>query len=75
MESKLRPENFTQIFFDSLPQILVNLPNKAFDNCIKDFSKPYLSDNETQCLKEYSQKYLFSVDHTLINFSKRVIEM
>ncbi len=73
MESKLSPENFTQIFFDSLPQILVNLPNKAFDYCIKDFSKPYLEDNEKNCLKSYSQKYLFSIDHTLINFSKKVL--
>lgn len=74
MESKLNAENFTQIFFDSLPQILLNIPNKAFDNCVKDFSKPYLSERETECLKIYSKKYLFSVDHTLINFSKRVLE-
>ena len=74
MESKLRAENFTQIFFDSLPQILLNLPNKAFEDCIKDFNKPYLLEKETQCLRRYTQKYLFSVDHTLINFSKKVLE-
>lgn len=74
MESKLQAENFTQIFFDSLPQILVNLPNKAFDKCIEDFKKPYLSEEEKLCLKQYSQKYLFSIDHTLINFSKKVLE-
>ena len=74
MESKLRAENFTQIFFDSLPQIIVNLPNKAFDFCVKDFYKPFLSEIEKDCLQQYSQKYLFSVDHTLINFSKKVLE-
>ena len=74
MESKLQAENFTQIFFDSMPQILVNLPNKAFDHCIKDFNKPYLINEEKLCLEQFSQKYLFSIDHTLINFSKKVLE-
>lgn len=74
MESKLKQENFTQIYFDSLPQILVKLPSKAFDKCISDFSKPFLSDSEILCLKNFSFKYLFSVDHTLINFSKKVLE-
>jgi len=74
MEAKLKVENFTQIFFDSLPQILENLPNKAFENCIENFERPFLSENEEKCLRDYSQKYLFSVDHTLINFSKKCLE-
>lgn len=74
MESKLRTENFTQIFFDSLPQMLVNLPSKAFEYCIKDFSRPYTSENERLCLEQFTQKYLYSIDHTLIYFSKKVLE-
>jgi len=74
MESKLPAENFSQIFFDSLPQIIINLPNKAFNYCVNDFKKPFLSEMELLCLQKYSQKYLFSMDHTLINFSKKVLE-
>jgi hypothetical protein len=74
MESKLPAENFSQIFFDSLPQIIVDLPNKAFNYCVKDFKKPFLTETERICLQQFSQKYLFSVDHTLINFSKKVLE-
>jgi hypothetical protein len=74
MDAKLKVENFTQIFFDSLPQILENLPDKAFENCIQNFDRPFLSDIEENCLKDFSLKYLFSVDHTLINFSKKCLE-
>ena len=74
MEAKLKAENFTQIFFDSLPQILEHLPQKAFVECIQNFERPFLSQEEINCLKDFSMKYLFSVDHTLINFSKKCLE-
>ncbi len=74
MESKLQAENFTQIFFDNLPQILVKLPSKAFDYCVKDYEKPYIAEKEKLCIEQYTQKYLFSIDHTLINFSKKILE-
>ena len=75
MEAKLKVESFTQIFFDSLPTILENLPNKAFETCIKNFDRPFLTENEEKCLKDYTQKYLFSVDFTLINFSKKCLDV
>jgi len=74
MESKLKAEEFTQIFLDSLPLILINLPNKAFYHCINDFTKPFITEREQECLYQYSQKYLYSIDQTLINFSKKILE-
>ena len=73
MEAKLNRESFSDIFENSLPGILTNLPGKSFNNCIKDMTLPYLSESEKECIKMNTLKYLYSVDHTLIYFSKKLI--
>lgn len=74
MDANLSRESFSEIFLNSLPSLLTNLPKKSFDSCIKDFSLPYLSDTEKECVKQNTSKYLFSMDHTLIYFSKKLIK-
>lgn len=74
MDKKLNSEMFTKIFVDSLPNILNNLQFKAFNSCVNNFDLPFLNDEEKACVDYYSKKYLFTIDYTLIHFSKKVLE-
>jgi hypothetical protein len=73
MDQKLTPSSFTNIFKDSLSSVVTPLPQKAFDHCIKNYEYPYLSQEEKDCVKNYSQRYFYSMDYVLINFSKKLI--
>ena len=51
MEKKLDVGSFTNIFKDGLPNTINNLPEKSFNFCINDFSLPYLSEEEKNCIE------------------------
>jgi hypothetical protein len=74
MDKKLDPGAFTNIFKDALPNTLSSLPAKAFNHCIKDYSLPYLSEEENYCVEFVTKKYLHSMDYTLIHFSRKIME-
>lgn len=74
MDKKLNPEEFTNIFVDSLPNSVNDLHSKAFNSCINNFDYPYLAESEKTCLESYSRRYMQSIDYVLINFSKRVLQ-
>jgi hypothetical protein len=73
MDQKLTPQNFTSIFRDSVPNIVCNIPKKAFEECIHNFNLPYLSKEEKDCVREFTKKYMFSMDYSLLYFSKKLI--
>ncbi len=73
MDQKLTPNNFTQIFKDSLANLTLQIPKKSFDYCIKDFNLPYLKEEEKKCIFEFTNKYLCTMDYALIWFSKKLI--
>lgn len=74
MDKKLNPRMFTNIFMDTLPAMVSDLPEKAFDECIKSFDRQKLNEDEIECLSHFTKKYLSAIDYTLINFSKKVME-
>ena len=74
MDKKLDVGSFTNIFKDGLPNTLCNLPEKSFNKCISDFSLPYLSEEEKNCIEVYTKKYLNTMDYSLIHFSKKIME-
>ncbi len=74
MDATLSRESFSEIFENSLPSILTNLPKKSFDSCVKDFSLPFLNEIEKECIKNATSKYLYSIDHTLIYFARKLIK-
>ncbi len=73
MDQKLTPQSFTNIFKDSIPGILENLPTKAFSYCISSLNLPYLIEDEIKCIRNFSKVYLSSVDTGLIYFSKKTL--
>lgn len=73
MDQKLTPISFTNIFRDSLPNLLTPIPAKSFQYCIKNYDLPYLSHAEKECVRLYTLKYLYSMDYILLNFSKKLI--
>ena len=73
MDQKLSSHSFTNIFKEAIPNMVSGLPKRAFDNCVKNYDLPYLSIEEKDCLKEYSMKYMFSIDHSLLYFSRKLI--
>jgi hypothetical protein len=73
MDQKLTPQNFSSIFRDSVPNIVSNIPKKAFEECIKNYNMPFLSKEEKDCVRQYTKKYMYSMDHSLLYFSKKLI--
>ncbi len=73
MDQKLTAQNFTNIFKDSVPNIVSQIPAKAFNACVKDYSLPYLNSEEKACVKDLTQKYMYSMDFSLLYFSKKLI--
>jgi len=51
-----------------------NLQGKAFNACVKDFEKPFLSQNEKHCVEAYTKKYLATIQSSVIYFSKRIVD-
>ncbi len=74
MDKKLDTRSFTNIFKDALPATVVKIPEKAFSHCVKNYDLPYLSNEEKECVEQYTNKYLHSIDYTLINFAAKVME-
>jgi hypothetical protein len=74
MDATLTAQAFTNIFENSIPSIISNVPKISFDSCITDFKVPYLSVEEKECIKSLTKKYLYSMDYSLIYFSKKLIK-
>ena len=74
MDKKLDARSFTNIFKDALPGLVAGLPEKVFNHCIKTYDKPFLTQKEVFCVEYYTNKYLHSVDYTLIHFAGEIME-
>jgi hypothetical protein len=73
MDKKLDSRSFTNIFREALPGLVAGIPERAFHYCINNYNKPYLSQEEAFCIEYFTNKYLHSVDYTLIHFAVKVI--
>lgn len=73
MDKKLTPEEFTNIFVDSLPNLTSNIQEKAFNYCVENLQLPSLLNSEKECLKNFTKRYLNSLDYSLIYFSKKLL--
>lgn len=65
---------FANIFSDSYPEIVNKLPQTVFNPCVSNFDVPYLSEEERECVRKMTEKYLYSIDHTMLYFSSRIME-
>ena len=74
MDKYLNEESFNQIFFNSYPNYVYNLQKKAFENCVKDYNFPFLSPEEDSCIRQFSKKYLITIDGTVNYFVKRIVK-
>jgi hypothetical protein len=73
MEAKLSHDEFTNILENSLPSILNKLPRLAYDKCVLDQTRPYLTRLEEECIYSFTQTYLYTMDNTLIYYSKKLL--
>lgn len=74
MDKNLTVEQFSDILMNSYHNYVHNLQAKAFDSCVDNFEKPYLSIEEKECISSYSLKYISTIQHTIVHFSRKIVD-
>ena len=74
MDKNLTVEQFTDILINSYNQYVHNLQAKGFNACITSFDKPFISKEEDECLRTFTKRYLMTIQHSVVYFSKKIVD-
>ena len=74
MDKNLTADQFSDILINSYHNYVHNLQAKAFNSCITNFDKPFLSQEESACISAYTLKYVSTIQHTIVHFSRKIVD-